>query len=218
MTHNTTNDPAPILIFGAGGHARVIADVLLSAGETVQGFLDNYAPLHGTHILDLPVLGEVDRWREFPDARFIAAVGSNRARRDLVQALEADGLTRWANAIHPSAIIGRGVTLGRGVMIIAGAIINPYTTVGDHTIINTAASVDHDCTIGSFVHIAPGVRLAGTCTVRDGAMIGIGSAAIPKITVGEWAMVGAGATIVRDIPPNVTAKGTPARWQPPITR
>jgi sugar O-acyltransferase (sialic acid O-acetyltransferase NeuD family) len=158
------------------------------------------------------VLGGVDRWRAYGDARFIAAVGSNRARHDLVKALEADGLTRWANAIHPSAIIGRNVTIGRGVMIIAGAIINPFTTVGDHTIINTAASVDHDCTIGSFVHLAPGVRLAGTCTVHDGAMIGIGGVAIPKMTIGEWAMVGAGATIVRDIPPNVTAKGTPARW------
>jgi UDP-perosamine 4-acetyltransferase len=103
------------------------------------------------------------------------------------------------------------VTLGRGVVVAAGAIINPATHIGDHAILNTAASVDHDCTVERFVHIAPGTHLAGTIYVGEGAFLGTGVSVIPSRRIGVWSIVGAGAVVTRDVPDRCTVVGIPAR-------
>lgn len=201
-----------ILILGAGGHGKVVADILTCQGIGVLGFLDDNPATWGSSCLGLPTLGGINTYKDYAPDGLIIGVGQNRVREALVQRLGKAADALWINAIHPSTIIAPSVCLGIGIVIAAGAVINPEASIGDHTIINTGATIDHDCQIGGFCHIAPGVHLAGAVTVGEGSLLGIGSAVIPLRNIGEWTIVGAGAVVIRDVPSNVTAKGIPARW------
>jgi sugar O-acyltransferase (sialic acid O-acetyltransferase NeuD family) len=202
-----------LLVVGAGGHAKVVADILLSQGLNVAGFLDDDPNTWGGTPLGLPVLGSVDSYASYSPEGLVMGVGSNIARKQVVERLGAEAHGLWRNAVHPKATLASSVRLGVGVVVAAGVIVNPDSVLGDHVIINTGAIVDHDCTIGSYTHIAPGVKLAGGACVGEGALIGIGASVIPLRTIGEWATVGAGAVVVDDIPDGVIAKGVPARWE-----
>jgi sugar O-acyltransferase (sialic acid O-acetyltransferase NeuD family) len=201
-----------ILILGAGGHAKVVADILLARGEVVAGLLDDAPARWRTMQLGVPVLGAIDSWREHDPTGLVIGIGDNRARRDVAARLGAAAQDRWRSAVHPAATLAPSVRLGRGVVVAAGVVVNPDAELGDHAIVNTAASVDHDCVVGAYAHIAPGARLAGGVTVGAGALVGIGAVVLPGCAIGAWAVVGAGAVVARDIPPNVVAKGVPARW------
>lgn len=201
-----------ILILGAGGHAKVVADILMCQGRHVIGFLDDNPALWDTSSLGLPILGRIDAYAEYSPDGLIIGIGRNRIRQAVAERLGLEAEKLWTNAIHPGAIIAPSVQLGKGIAIMAGAVINPEATIGDHAIINTGATVDHDCGIGAFCHIAPGVHLAGNVRIGEGTLVGIGCAAIPGCAVGDWSTIGAGAVIVQDIPGSVTAMGTPARW------
>ncbi|MBN1311618.1 MAG: acetyltransferase [Anaerolineae bacterium] len=200
------------LILGAGGHGKVVADILICQGVSVLGFLDDNPATWGSSCLGLPILGGIDAYQDYAPDGLIIGIGQNQLRKSLVQRLDSAAGTLWINAIHPSAIIAPSVCLGSGIVIAAGAVVNPEASIGDHSIINTGATVDHDCQIGNFCHIAPGVHLAGAVTLGEGSFLGIGSAVIPLRSIGDWTLVGAGAVVVRDVPSNVTAKGIPARW------
>ena len=202
----------PIWIIGAGGHAKVVIDTLRTLGTfDVLGVLDDDPLRLGTEVLGVPVRGEaslesIDR---FGIEQAIIAIGSNRARAAVAGRL-ADRVS-WATAIHPTAHLAPGVRIGEGTVVFAGAIVQPSSVIGHHVILNTACSVDHDGSIGDFVHIAPGVRLAGNVQVGAGVLLGIGCSVIPERTIGAWATIGAGSVVVDDIPPDVTAKGIPAK-------
>ena len=200
------------LIIGAGGHGKVVADAILSAGMPLLGFLDDNPDTIGQQILGYPVLGNIAQWLEFDADGLVIAVGNNRIRRMIQQKLEASAHPNWITVIHPKAIVAASLKVGVGTVVMAGAIVNPDTVIGQHTIINTGATVDHDCVIGDYVHIAPGVHLAGGVTVGNNTLIGIGSAVIPSCQVGEDTTVGAGSVVIKDIPSSVVAKGVPARW------
>jgi sugar O-acyltransferase (sialic acid O-acetyltransferase NeuD family) len=202
-----------ILILGGGGHGRVIADILLSRGIAVQGFLDDNRSLWGTSWYEIPVLGEIDQVQEFSPAGMIVGVGRNDLRMAIVERLAGrvqEDL--WANAIHPRATVAASAQLGRGIVVAAGAVINPNAIIGDHAIINTVASVDHDCVIGDFAHLAPGVHLSGGVVVGEGTLLGVGSSVIPSRSIGTWVTIGSGAAVVQDVPDGVVAKGIPAQW------
>lgn len=200
-----------VLILGSGGHAKVIADILRCQGVQVRGFLDDNSAVWGQTRLGLPVLGAIDRYREFESEGLIVGIGANRIRREVVQRLGPAAEALWQNAIHPTAVIADSVRIGRGTVIMANAVINPDTIIGNHAIVNTAATIDHDCTIADYVHTAPGCHLAGGVQVGEGAFLGIGVVVIPSLFIGEWATIGAGAAVVRSIPDGMTAKGVPAR-------
>ena len=202
-----------LLVLGAGGHGKVVADILQCAGFTVTGFLDDDPERWDTSCLGLPVLGAIDTYADHDPDGLVLGVGSNRARQLIVDRLGAQADPLWINAIHPRAIIADSVHFKRGIAVMAGAIINPDTVISDHVIINTGATVDHDCIIGDYVHIAPGVHLAGGVKIGEGTFIGIGAAVIPYLSIGKWVTVGAGAAVVHAVPDGVTAKGVPARWQ-----
>jgi len=202
-----------IVVVGAGGHAKVILDILLCQGTyDIIGLTDpGYKP--GNTVLGFPVLGDDDVLpalrREGVTGAFIA-IGDNRLRSRLFDRVTEDGF-ELINAIHPRAIIAETVRIGRGVAVMAGGIINADASIGDNVIVNTGATVDHDCVIERDVHIAPGVHLGGNVHVKRRAFLGIGTAVIPEITIGEGAIIGAGSVVVDAISDYTLALGVPAR-------
>ncbi len=209
--------PRPsVFLFGASGHAKVVIDMIERAGQArIAGLFDDKAQPPPTTFFGYPLLGgrrELERL--FPpgdDApRAIVTIGENAARRAVTQWLTDRGYG-MTNALHPAAIIGRDVSLGRGIVVMAGAVINPCVCVGDGVIINTGASVDHDSRIEPFAHIAPGSRLCGGVSIGENSLIGAAAAVIPGIRIGRYVVVGAGATVTRDVPDHAKVVGSPAR-------
>ena len=204
-----------ILIIGAGGHAQVIADLILCRarlGENVQllGFVDDNPSLLGRERLGVKVLGLIAQATEFEPEAVIVGIGDNVTRARVYQQLKARGAT-FGTAIHPRAVIADNVEMGEGSVVFANAVINTGSIVGPNVIVNTGATIDHHARIGAHVHITPGVHLGGTVTVEEGAFLGIGSSVIPNRTIGAWSTVGAGAVVNHDVPPNTTVVGVPAK-------
>lgn len=203
-----------VLIVGAGGHGRVVADILLcerEAGGCVEpiGFVDDAPGLAGARFFGLPVHGPVVSSSRIVHDAVIVAVGDNGVRAGLYERLRRAG-ERFVTARHPSALLARDVVLGSGVMVCAGVVVNCGTVIGANVILNTGATIDHDCTVADHVHIAPGTHLGGNVAVGDGAFLGIGSAVIPGRSIGAWSTVGAGALVHRDVTPGLTVVGVPA--------
>jgi len=199
-----------ILIIGSGGHALVVADII-SVMEDMKplGFISGETTV-GREKRNLPVLGDDNDVPSIPHDSIVLAIGDNGIRKKVHDFHTANGES-LISAIHPSAIIAKGVTIEPGCMICAGVVINSGSRIGGNTILNTGCTVDHDCVIGPHAFIAPGVNLAGNVTIREGALVGIGACAIQGITIGEWATVGAGGAVIKDVAPETTVVGVPAR-------
>jgi UDP-perosamine 4-acetyltransferase len=207
-----TGSQAPFVIIGAGGHAKVILDMLHDRAEfTCAGCVD--PDPQSASLLKVPGLGDDGALAKILSSGIrhaFVAIGSNRVRAERQQQVRALGFT-IINAISRYAVISPRATLGAGVAIMPGAVINVDTVIEDGAIINTGATVDHDCRIGAFAHVAPGTHLAGNVTVGNGAFLGVGTSVIPRRVIGAWSMVGAGSAVVHDIPEGITAVGVPAR-------
>jgi UDP-perosamine 4-acetyltransferase len=205
----------PVIVIGAGGHGRVVADALRMSGRIVLGFLEANFDLHGKIIDDVKVLGGDDLLSDYPPetinlANGIGSTVSTEARRTVYERLNRGGY-RFETVCHPSAIIAQSAQVSFGVQIIAGAVIQPLAIIGENTIINTGAIVDHGCIIGKHSHVAPGVVLSGDVHIGDGCHIGTGSIVIQGVGIGACSLVAAGAVVVQDIPPNAWVAGVPAR-------
>ena len=198
-----------VFILGAGGHAKVVADILLCQGLKITGFFDDNPDIWNAIVLGIPVLGPNSSYADRAPGGMVIGIGSNAVRQKL--AIQFDGSATWINAVHPGVVIANSVKLGTGVVMAAGTIVNPDSIIGDHVIINTGATVDHDCTIGSFCHIAPGSHLGGGVEVGEGTLIGIGATVLPYCKIGRGVTIGGGAVVVNDIPDHSTVKGIPAR-------
>lgn len=204
-----------IVIVGAGGHARVVLDVIRQTGGfNVRGFIDT-ASRDGQNTMHegLPIFtgdAAVEELRSEGVEYAVIAIGDNQARQTMAERLSKSDFT-MATLVHPSAIIANGVAIGSGTVIFAGVIINPSTYIGDNVILNTAATIDHDCVIENCAHIAPGVHLAGHVRVGERALVGVGAAVKPNIRIGNDARVGVGAAVIHDVPRGVTVVGVPAR-------
>jgi acetyltransferase EpsM len=200
---------SPLILFGAGGHGKVVLDAALAAKREIAFIVDD-AP-HDKDLLGLSVVCSQDqRWLGLEEFRFVVAVGDNDTRAKIFAQLKArNGIPE--NVVHPRTVISPFASLGLGIVCFAGIVINPGTVISDNCIINTSASIDHDCRLGAHVHICPGVRLAGSVCVGEGTMIGTGASILPGIKIGEHCVIGAGAVVSRDLPDGVVAYGVPAR-------
>jgi sugar O-acyltransferase (sialic acid O-acetyltransferase NeuD family) len=203
-----------IAVFGAGGHAKVVVDVLAKMKRyEVVALLDDSAELHGTRRWGFPIWGGRE---QFPTLRkrgvtgLIVGLGDNRLRQSVYEDAAKAGI-KMITAVHPSAQIGSRVRIGAGSLLVAGAVVNVDAEIGDDVIINTGATVDHDCRIGAHVHLSPGVHLAGGVTVGELTHIGIGAVVLPNVQVGRACIVGAGAVVRESIPDGAVVAGNPAR-------
>lgn len=209
----------PLIVLGAGGHAKVLVDALISAGLTVRGLTDAVPAKAGTAVLGVPVLGEDKEVFAFaPDAvRLVNGIGSVRVpvlRRKLFESFKKSGYF-FERVVHASAIIAPDVAMAEGAQIMAGVVLQVGCRIGENVIINTRAAVDHDCVIGNHAHVSPGAILCGNVEVGEGSHIGAGATVIQGVRIGQGCMVAAGAVVIRDIPAGATVAGVPARVLPP---
>ena len=198
-----------VIIIGAGGHAKVIADIVEKSGDNLVGFLDDNPEAFGRVVYkDRTVLGTIKDIEKYQGYNFIIGIGNNQVRKNISSKYNLN----WYTALHPNAIIANCVNIGEGTVIMAGAIINPGTIIGKHCIINTKSSLDHDNLIEDYVHISPGATLAGTVTIRELTWICAGATVINNITIERNNIIGAGAVVIKDINDiNKTYTGIPAK-------
>ena len=202
-----------VWVIGGGGHAKVVIATLQASGTEVAGVLDDDPAKHGSRLLGIPVVGPTsDAQASHHEA--VLAIGDNATRRRMAERMAG---VRWVRAVHPSATVHSSVDVGEGVVVFAGAVVQPNTRLGAHVIVNTGATVDHDCVLADYVHVAPGTHLAGTVCLGEGVFLGVGSVVIPEVSVGAWSTVGAGAAVVSDLPAGITAVGVPARARSTIS-
>jgi sugar O-acyltransferase (sialic acid O-acetyltransferase NeuD family) len=195
----------PVILIGAGGHAKVILDVLMTSGQDVIGVVDPGLVSQGeTAWRGIPVLGDDAALAAYPAgtvalANGIGSVPGNTRRAEIYHHFRHLGYT-FATLVHPSVVLATGVELQQGVQIMAGCILQPDVTVGENTLINTACRIDHDCIIGPDCHLAPGVVFSGAVTVGKNCHIGTGAIAVLGTSIGDNAVLGAGTVLRVHLP------------------
>ncbi len=201
-----------LAILGASGHGKVVADTALQAGWQDVVFFDDAWPGFQSNG-SWSVVGDTQRLIDQRDDfdGIIVGIGNNQIRLQKARELETCG-TRLVTLVHPRAIISSAITLGRGSVVFAGAIIQIDSRIGAACIINTGATVDHECILSDGVHISPGVHLAGGVHVGERSFVGIGAVVKPLVEIGVGVTVGAGAAVMADVPDGQTVVGVPAKF------
>ena len=200
-----------VVLIGAGGHAKVVIEILQSTKYVVSYCIGDTDAVD--ECLGVPVL-KGDHWlQKLYDSGYYRAfigIGSNQLRLKLADLVQNIGY-ELVRAVSSSAIISPTAIIGSGVAVMSGVVINADAEINDLSIINTSAVIDHDCIIGKGVHVAPQSALAGKVSVGEGSFLGIGCRILPGISIGEWSVIGAGAVVTENISSNVTAVGVPAK-------
>jgi sugar O-acyltransferase (sialic acid O-acetyltransferase NeuD family) len=197
-----------LLVLGAGGHGRVVAEMALACGYKDIAFVDQQWPKRQVN-LDWPVIA-CDLTGRLVDDDVFVAIGDNKIRLKLIRDLISKGNVLPV-LVHPSAVVSQRSVLSSGVVVMPQAVVNVGCAIGLGAIINTAATVDHDCTIGDGVHISPGGHLAGHVSVANCSWIGVGALVREGCHVGENSMIAAGAVVVSNVASETTVYGIPAR-------
>ncbi len=202
-----------VLIIGAGGHGRVVLEILRAQGQHQPvAFVDSNDALHGTEVAGVPVVGASNKLPKLRKqvAGAIVAIGDGRSRLSHAALLVEHGF-ELVTAIHPTAYIAPSAMIGKNVVIAPGAMINTEARICDSVIVNTGAVVEHDCQIDDGAHIGPAAAIAGRSRVGQGSMVGLGSRIIQCIQIGRFVTVGAGAVVIDDVEDHLTVVGVPAR-------
>lgn len=201
-----------MFVVGAGGHAKVIVDIIQENSEyEVVGLIDQK---EGMGFWDIPILGndqDLQRLRKEMNVNYAFVALGNGELREKVTKRVLDAGYKIINVISKNAVISSRATLGIGTVIMSGAVVNADVTIGDGCIINTNASVDHEGIIGDYTHIAPGCALSGKVTVGRQCLLGTGCRVIDGICIGDNSVVGAGTVVIKEINRNCTAVGVPAK-------
>lgn len=197
-----------LLIIGASGHGKVVADIAKNVSYTDIAFLDDDENVKKCGQYE--VIGKCSDIREHPSSDFFVAIGNSQIRERIMNELKEQGLT-IVTLIHPDAVIAEDVEIGTGTCIMAGVVVNPGTSIGRGCIINTGASVDHDNSVGDFVHVSVGSHLAGTITLGAHTWIGAGAVVSNNVNICSNVTVGAGAAVIHDIDASGIYIGVPAK-------
>ena len=195
-----------LVIVGAGGHGKVLADNALKNGYTDISFVDD--SMWGS-CMDFPIIGTVADIERLNDGvtDFVIGIGNNAVRKIIAEGYDVN----WVTLIHPSAQIAANVVIEKGTVVMAGAVINACAKVGAHCIINTMAAVEHDNVLENYVHISPKVGLGGTVRVGECTHIGIGASVSNNVDICCSCVIGAGTVVIDDIKESGTYVGVPAK-------
>lgn len=208
IKRGTENVNKGLIIVGASGHGKVVADIAKRMDSYSQiSFLDDDQTKRISGYEMLGAIAEYRSWKK--DHDFIVAIGDCRIRSEIQREIEQEG--RIATLIHPNAVIGEEVFLGAGTVVMANAVINSGSVIGKGVIVNTGSTIDHDCRIGDYVHVAPGCHISGTVSIGEGTWVGVGSCIINNLSICKDCVIGAGATVVADIEKSGTYVGVPAK-------
>lgn len=195
-----------LVIIGAGGHGKVIADAAVKNGYVNISFVDDRAV--GTCVR-YPIVGTVETVSHLNDGKtdFVIAIGNNKIRKEIAERYTVN----WVSLVHPSAQIGMDVTIAEGTVVLANAVVNACARIGKHCIINTGAVVEHDDVLEDYVHISPNAALAGSVSVGTLTHIGIGATVNNNLKICQSSVIGAGSVVTRTIEQSGTYFGVPAR-------
>ena len=200
-----------LVIWGAGGHGRVVLDVARCTGRFERiVFMDNDVQKLRAPLCDCSVIGVNGGLKHLAGYNFVVAVGDNHMRAQCYSQALSEGLSATV-LIHSSAVVAPSASIGSGSVIMPGAVVNAGAVIGEDCIINTAAVIEHDCTIGAHAHISSRAVLGGKVSIGQLAFIGIGAILLPFAEVGEESIVGAGAVVLKEAPAHCTVVGVPAK-------
>jgi sugar O-acyltransferase (sialic acid O-acetyltransferase NeuD family) len=202
-----------VVVYGASGHGKVVADVARAAGLEVVGFVDDAPGRQGTGPWGIPVLSWSDcvaRREVLGQPAVALGIGENASRERVHARVVADGF-EVATPVHPGAVVSPTARIGTGTVVMALVAVNPDAEVGPGAILNTGCVVEHDCRVGAFAHLSPNAALGGGVQVGDRAHLGLGAVVLPMQVVGADARVGAGAVVTRAVEAGATVVGVPAR-------
>lgn len=205
----------PFIILGAGGHGRVLLDVIISSGLQAIGFTDIDENLHAVSIYGIPVLGRDIIIQNYSPDRIllgngIGSVASTVKRKAIYRDMLMMGY-RFGSIIHPNSIVSPFANLANGVQVMAGAVVQPGASVEENAIINTAAVIDHECVIGKHSHVGPGAVISGGVTLGEGVHVGTGACVLQGVFIGSQALIAAGAIVTRDVTQGSKMAGVPAK-------
>lgn len=192
-----------MILYGYGGHGRVLADCLENSGVLISGVFDDSLKVA---VCPYPFFGKYDPAIQKGE-KILLAIGNNQIRKKLAGNIKhAPGILQ-----HASAIVSPKSKIGEGTVILIRSVVQTHVAIGRHCIINTGAIVEHDCKIDDFVHIAPGAIICGEVEVGEGTLVGAGAVLLPGIKVGKNCTIGAGAVVVSSVPDELMLVGNPAR-------
>lgn len=204
-----------IVLVGAGGHCKVIVDIIKSLEEfEIVGITDKFKI--GSTLLGIPIIGNDEVLKDLLNKGIeyafvsVGSIGNLKFRYDLYKKLKEIGF-KIPTLIHKNAVVSPYATIEEGTCIMPNAVVNANAHIGKNSIINTSSIIEHDCIIGDNCHISPGAKIGGTCRVADNVHIGIGATIIHGINIGENTTIGAGAVVIDDIGDNKVAVGVPAK-------
>jgi len=194
-----------MILYGASGHGKVIAEILAANNIVDIEFWDDNPESKIWNIeISKPVFANTPQ-----NKYMIISIGNNYIRKTIAD--KTSPYFNYADAIHPRSVVSSRAAVSPGSVIMAGAVVNTDVILGVHTIVNSSAVIEHDCILADFVHISPNAALAGDVQIGEGTHIGIGACVIQGITVGKWATIGAGAVIIENVPDYAVVVGNPGR-------
>ena len=190
-------------LIGAGGHAKVVIDLIRMTGEKIEGIFDD--DLLTDNVLGYKIVGKIDKAPK-EKGPFIITIGNNSIRKRIVKKFNLS-----YKSVKGNCYISSDASIGDGSVVMNGVCINVGAQIGRHVIINTGACVDHECIIEDFVHISPNATLAGNVIVKEGTHIGLGAQVVQGICIGKWATIGAGTVVIKNIPDYAVVVGVPGK-------
>lgn len=197
-----------IVIIGASGHGKVVADIAKLNDYEEIVFLDD--DVSKTVCGRYAVVGTASDIDDYQDYDFIVAIGNNLIRKKMIEILE-DKKVNIVTLIHPTSVIADDVVIDKGCVVSANCVINAASIIKKGCIINTSSSIDHDCIIEDYVHVSPGVHVAGSVHIGKCCWLGIGTSVINNVSIVANSVIGAGSTVINDVNESGTYVGSPIR-------